>query len=144
MISYQNRGSIPTAALLTLVFLVNFVAQLSSVARAETGAERALPPAGWLSPAWSHRMLVTANESALDESATLTSFPLVLDGTVIGPVFLRARTDGLDIVVTSRALELIAIEGDEGAYYVRMARTVVDLFLNGMSTVRMDSAGDTG
>jgi TetR/AcrR family fatty acid metabolism transcriptional regulator len=41
---------------------------------------------------------------------------------------------GLDIVVTSRVLELIKVEGDEGAYYVRMARTVVDLFINGMSS----------
>jgi TetR/AcrR family fatty acid metabolism transcriptional regulator len=41
---------------------------------------------------------------------------------------------GLDIVVTSRVLDLIKIEGDEGAYFVRMARTVVDLFLNGMAT----------
>ncbi|MCP4907303.1 MAG: TetR/AcrR family transcriptional regulator [bacterium] len=40
---------------------------------------------------------------------------------------------GLDVVVTSRALELIEIEGDEGTYYARMARTVVDLFINGMS-----------
>ncbi len=46
---------------------------------------------------------------------------------------------GLDIVVTSRVLELIEIEGDEGAYYVRMARTVVDLFINGMSAVRQGS-----
>ena len=40
---------------------------------------------------------------------------------------------GLDIVVTSRVLDMIKIEGDERAYFVRMARTVVDLFLNGMA-----------
>jgi TetR/AcrR family transcriptional regulator, fatty acid metabolism regulator protein len=40
---------------------------------------------------------------------------------------------GLDIVVTSRVLDLIEIEGDEGTYYSRIARTVVDLFMNGMA-----------
>jgi hypothetical protein len=39
---------------------------------------------------------------------------------------------GLDIVVTNRVLDLVKIEGDEKTYYVRIARTVVDLFLNGM------------
>jgi TetR/AcrR family fatty acid metabolism transcriptional regulator len=39
---------------------------------------------------------------------------------------------GLDIVVTNRVLDLVKIEGDENAYYVKIARTVVDLFLNGM------------
>ena len=44
---------------------------------------------------------------------------------------------GLDIVVTSRVLDLIKVdsgaEGDEGASYVHIARTVVDLFINGAS-----------
>lgn len=39
---------------------------------------------------------------------------------------------GLDIVVTNRVLDLVKIDGDENAYYVKVARTVVDLFLNGM------------
>jgi len=39
---------------------------------------------------------------------------------------------GLDIVVTSRVLNLIEIEGDEREYYLKVARTVVDLFLNGL------------
>jgi len=39
---------------------------------------------------------------------------------------------GLDIVVTNRVLDLVKIEGDENAYYIKIARTVVDLFLNGM------------
>ena len=39
---------------------------------------------------------------------------------------------GLDIVVTSRIIDQTKIEGDEGAYYARIARTVVDLFMNGM------------
>lgn len=42
---------------------------------------------------------------------------------------------GLDIVVTSRVLDLVKIEGrvpgDDGASYSHVARTVVDLFLNG-------------
>jgi AcrR family transcriptional regulator len=42
---------------------------------------------------------------------------------------------GLDIVVTSRVLDLIKVEsdvpGDDGASYVHIARTVVDLFING-------------
>ena len=41
---------------------------------------------------------------------------------------------GLDIVVTSRLFDLIEIKGDEGAYYARIARTVVDLFTNGMGS----------
>jgi TetR/AcrR family fatty acid metabolism transcriptional regulator len=40
---------------------------------------------------------------------------------------------GLDIIVTSRVLDLVEIKRDEGAYYVHIARTVVDLFLNGMA-----------
>ena len=39
---------------------------------------------------------------------------------------------GLDIVVTSRVLDLLPVKGDEGAYYGQIAKTVVDLFLNGM------------
>jgi len=39
---------------------------------------------------------------------------------------------GLDIVVTSRVLELIVVKGEEGAYFGQIAKTVVDLFLNGM------------
>ncbi len=44
---------------------------------------------------------------------------------------------GLDIVVTSRVLNVIEIEGDaqdEVNYYLKVARTVVDLFLNGIRT----------
>jgi TetR/AcrR family fatty acid metabolism transcriptional regulator len=43
---------------------------------------------------------------------------------------------GLDIVVTSRVLDLLPVEGDEGDYYGEIARTVVDLFLNGMFEAR--------
>jgi AcrR family transcriptional regulator len=42
---------------------------------------------------------------------------------------------GLDIVVTGRVLGVIEIEGDarrESEYYLKVARTVVDLFLNGI------------
>jgi TetR/AcrR family fatty acid metabolism transcriptional regulator len=39
---------------------------------------------------------------------------------------------GLDIVVTSRVIDLIPVKGDEGAYFGQIAQTVVDLFLNGM------------
>jgi TetR/AcrR family transcriptional regulator, fatty acid metabolism regulator protein len=39
---------------------------------------------------------------------------------------------GLDIVVTSRVLESIAVKGEEGAYFRQIAQTVVDLFLHGM------------
>jgi AcrR family transcriptional regulator len=42
---------------------------------------------------------------------------------------------GLDIVVTSRVLNVIQIEGgakQESEYYLKVARTVVDLFLNGI------------
>ncbi len=45
---------------------------------------------------------------------------------------------GLDSVVTVRALGVIGIDEDEDAseraYYVRLARTVVDLFMNGMAS----------
>jgi hypothetical protein len=34
--------------------------------------------------------------------------------------------------VTSRVLDLIPVKGEEGDYYGQIARTVVDLFLNGM------------
>ncbi len=51
-----------------------------------------------------------------------------LDPTLACYIF----TGGLDIVVTNRALDLIEIEGDESSHYMRIARTVVDLFLNGM------------
>jgi TetR/AcrR family fatty acid metabolism transcriptional regulator len=47
---------------------------------------------------------------------------------------------GLDIVVTNRVLEVGRIEGDEGTDYAKIARTVVDLFLNGMATP--DSAAE--
>ena len=47
---------------------------------------------------------------------------------------------GLDIVVTGRATRLIEADEEEGAYYVRIARTVVDLFLNGMA--RAQPPGD--
>ncbi len=42
---------------------------------------------------------------------------------------------GLDIVVTGRVLDILPVEGDaddEATYYINVARTVVDLFLNGM------------
>jgi TetR/AcrR family fatty acid metabolism transcriptional regulator len=39
---------------------------------------------------------------------------------------------GLDIVVTSRVLDLIPVKGEEGEYFGQIASTVVDLFLNGM------------
>ena len=52
-----------------------------------------------------------------------------LDPALVCSIFIG----GLDIVVTNRVLDLIKIEGDENAYYVKVARTVVDLFLNGMS-----------
>ena len=51
-----------------------------------------------------------------------------LDPTLACYIFVG----GLDIVVTNRVLDLIEIEEDEAAYYVKIARTVVDLFLNGM------------
>jgi len=41
---------------------------------------------------------------------------------------------GIDIVVTSRVLELIPAEEDERGHYAKVARTVVDLFLNGMKS----------
>lgn len=41
---------------------------------------------------------------------------------------------GIDIVVTSRVLELIPVEKDEKAHYTKVARTVVDLFLHGMKS----------
>lgn len=41
---------------------------------------------------------------------------------------------GIDIVVTSRVLELIPAEKDEKAHYSKVAHTVVDLFLNGMKS----------
>jgi len=50
---------------------------------------------------------------------------------------------GLDIVVTGRVLGVIEIEGDarrESEYYLKVARTVVDLFLNGIKA----GAGSTG
>jgi TetR/AcrR family fatty acid metabolism transcriptional regulator len=50
---------------------------------------------------------------------------------------------GLDIVVTGRAMALIEDEGEEGADYVRIARTVVDLFLNGMAREQRPSSGAT-
>ncbi len=43
---------------------------------------------------------------------------------------------GLDIVVTTRVLNVIKIEGgsqQEAQYYLKVARTVVDLFLNGFA-----------
>ena len=52
-----------------------------------------------------------------------------LDPSIACSIFVG----GLDIVVTNRVLDLIRIEGDENAYYVKIARTVVDLFLNGMN-----------
>ncbi|MBW2228768.1 MAG: TetR/AcrR family transcriptional regulator [Deltaproteobacteria bacterium] len=49
---------------------------------------------------------------------------------------------GLDIVVTSRVLELIEIEPgtpDEAQYHLKVARTMVDLFLNGIRNPEGDS-----
>jgi TetR/AcrR family fatty acid metabolism transcriptional regulator len=60
-----------------------------------------------------------------------------LDPVLAGYIFVG----GLDIVVTNRVLDLSQIEGDEGTYYARIARTVVDLFLNGMATPDVDSRG---
>jgi len=43
---------------------------------------------------------------------------------------------GLDIVVTGRVLDVIQVEGDserERDYHLKVARTVVELFLNGLS-----------
>jgi len=43
---------------------------------------------------------------------------------------------GLDLIVTSRVLEVIQIEGGEDAeaeYYLKVARTVVEIFLNGLN-----------
>ncbi len=57
-----------------------------------------------------------------------------LDPTLACYIFVG----GLDIVVTNRVLDLLKIEGDENAYYIKIARTVVDLFLNGMG--RSDGA----
>lgn len=51
-----------------------------------------------------------------------------LDPTLACYIFVG----GLDIVVTNRVLDLIEIEGDEAAYYMKIAQTVVELFLNGM------------
>lgn len=51
---------------------------------------------------------------------------------------------GLDIVVTGRAIALIEAEAEEGAYYVRVARTVVDLFLNGMARPQRPSGDARG
>jgi TetR/AcrR family fatty acid metabolism transcriptional regulator len=51
---------------------------------------------------------------------------------------------GLDIVVTGRVLDVLRVEGDandESTYYIKIARTVVDVFLNGMRP-RGDHGGD--
>ena len=56
-----------------------------------------------------------------------------LDPDVACYVFVGA----LDIVVTSRVLDLIQIEGGEAEqneYYLKVARTVVDIFLNGLGS----------
>jgi len=51
---------------------------------------------------------------------------------------------GLDIVVTGRVLEVIRIEGDaEREYYLKVARTIVELFLNGLRA-RADVERDGG
>lgn len=64
------------------------------------GAEVSAARANWLNLDWSHRVLVSVNDAALDESAALSNFPLVLDGTVLDSSFDHARSDGGDIVVT--------------------------------------------
>ncbi|MCZ6464432.1 MAG: TetR/AcrR family transcriptional regulator [Proteobacteria bacterium] len=56
-----------------------------------------------------------------------------LDPDVACYVFIGA----LDIVVTSRVLDVIQIEGGESEqneYYLKVARTVVDIFLNGLGS----------
>lgn len=53
-----------------------------------------------------------------------------LDPTIACYVFVGS----IDIIVTGRVLEVISTEEDDGAYYVRVARTIVDVFLNGMSS----------
>jgi TetR/AcrR family fatty acid metabolism transcriptional regulator len=55
---------------------------------------------------------------------------------------------GLDIVVTSRVLNVIEIEGgpqQEAQYFLKVARTVVDLFLNGLgrSSANFEDAAST-
>jgi TetR/AcrR family fatty acid metabolism transcriptional regulator len=45
----------------------------------------------------------------------------------------RIFIGGLDILVTSRALALIEVEGNEDANAAEMARTMVELFMRGMS-----------
>ena len=45
----------------------------------------------------------------------------------------RIFIGGLDILVTSRALALIEVEGDRDASTVGMARTMVELFMRGMA-----------
>ncbi len=54
----------------------------------------------WLDSAWSYRVLLSVHPTMLDSTATLTTFPLVVDGAVLSMVFARARSDGADIVVT--------------------------------------------
>ncbi len=57
-----------------------------------------------------------------------------LNADIASTVFIG----GLDIVLTGRVLGVIEIEGGEGgadrekAYYLEVARTVVDIFLNGL------------
>jgi hypothetical protein len=51
---------------------------------------------------------------------------------------------GLDIVVTSRVLQVIQIEGGapvENEYYLQVARTVVDIFLTGLRSQEARSDG---
>lgn len=71
---------------------------------------------------------------------------ILRDGQEAGELRRDLNTDiastvfigGLDIVLTSRVLGVIEIEGGEGgaerekAYYLEVARTVVDIFLNGL------------
>jgi hypothetical protein len=41
---------------------------------------------------------------------------------------------GLEIVITARVLDVIRVdEADEQEYYLEVARTVVEIFLNGLA-----------
>ncbi|HPG25187.1 MAG: TetR/AcrR family transcriptional regulator [Spirochaetaceae bacterium] len=59
-----------------------------------------------------------------------------LDAEIAATVFIGS----LDTIVTARVFEIGRPAGEDAATYVRLARTVVDLFLNGMGE-RGDRAG---
>jgi hypothetical protein len=87
-----------------LSLLVLLALGIFSTAAASSAAEETLvaPKVGapWMDSAWSHRVLLTVKPTMLDGAATLNSFPMVADGSVLSTVFARARSDGADIVVT--------------------------------------------